>query len=144
MKTYYQTNEDALANRKWVLINAENQIVGRIATKIASILRGKHNPGHSLHNDDGDFVVVINAEKMKFSGNKAEQKVYYTHSGYTAGLRADVAGELLQKKPEEIIKRAVKGMLPKTTLGRQQLTKLKVYVGAEHPHQAQQPTEISL
>ena len=144
MKTYFQTNEDALANRKWVLINAENQIVGRVATKVASILRGKENPAHSIHNDDGDFVVVINAEKIKFSGNKAEQKVYYTHSGYTAGIRADVAGDLLKNKPEEVLRRAVKGMLPKTTLGRQQLTKLKVYVGAAHPHQAQQPTEISL
>ena len=127
MKTYFQTNEEALAKRKWVLINAENQIVGRLATKIASVLRGKENPAHSVHNDDGDFVVVINADKMKFSGNKAEQKVYYTHSGYTAGIRADVAGELLQENPEAVIKRAVKGMLPKTTLGRQQLTKLKVY-----------------
>ena len=144
MKTYFQTNEEALAKRKWVLINAENQIVGRLATKIASVLRGKENPAHSVHNDDGDFVVVINADKMKFSGNKAEQKVYYTHSGYTAGIRADVAGELLQEDPEAVIKRAVKGMLPKTTLGRQQLTKLKVYNGANHPHQAQQPTEISL
>lgn len=144
MKTYFQTNEEARANRKWVLINAENQIVGRVAARAASILRGKENPAHSPHNDDGDFVVVINAEKIKFSGNKAEQKIYYTHSGYTAGIRADVAGELQKDKPEEIIKRAVKGMLPKTTLGRQQLYKLKVYAGAEHPHQAQQPTEISL
>ena len=143
MKTYIPTKEKAESQRGWVLVNAEGQVVGRLASKIASILKGKDKPYQTPHNDDGDFVIVINAEKIKFTGQKLEKKHYYKHSGYTSGIRDDVAGDLLREKPTEVIFRAVKGMLPKTSLGRQQLSKLKIYVGTNHPHSAQQPKEIT-
>ena len=141
-RTYFQTKEEALKNRKWVLVDAENKIVGRIAAEIANILRGKNNPAYAPHNDDGDFVVVINAEKVKFSGNKEENKLYHSHSGYTAGIRTDTVGDLRAKKPEEIIRHAVWGMLPHTSLGRRQMRKLKIYKGPKHDHSAQQPQAI--
>ena len=144
MKTFFQTREDAQEKRKWVLVDATDQVVGRLASKVAAILRGKDKPAHSPHNDDGDFVVVINAAKAKFTGKKLEQKHYYVHSGYTAGIRDDVAGDLMQNNPSEVIRHAVWGMLPNSSLGRQQMSKLKIFAGSEHDHQAQTPAQIQL
>ncbi|MCC6931951.1 MAG: 50S ribosomal protein L13 [Deltaproteobacteria bacterium] len=144
MKTYFQTKEDAQAQRKWVLVDATDQVVGRLASKVAAILRGKNKPAHTPHNDDGDFVVVINAEKIRFTGKKLEQKHYYKHSGYTAGIRDDAASDLINDNPTEIIRHAVWGMLPNNSLGRQQMTKLKIFAGSAHNHQAQTPVEIQL
>jgi large subunit ribosomal protein L13 len=125
--------------RKWRLIDAEGQTLGRLATEIARFLRGKDKPQYTPHVDTGDFVVVVNAEKVVVTGRKAEQKVYYRHSGYPGGLKETSYEEMLERKPTEILRRAVKGMMPKTRLGRQQLKKLKIYAGPEHPHEAQRP-----
>ena len=125
--------------RKWLLIDAEGQTLGRLATEIARLLRGKDKPQYTPHVDTGDFVVVVNAEKVVVTGKKTEQKVYYRHSGYPGGLKTTSYEEMLERKPTEILRRAVKGMMPKTRLGRQQLKKLKIYVGPEHPHEAQRP-----
>jgi large subunit ribosomal protein L13 len=130
--------------KSWYLFDGDGKILGRLASKVATILRGKANPAFSPHMDTGDFVVVINAQKIKMTGRKWEDKVYYRHSGYPGGLKAITAKALLQKKPEELIRTAVKGMLPKNRLGRKLLKKLKIYPGAEHPHQAQQPTGMEL
>jgi len=127
------------AERKWLLIDAEGQTLGRLATGIARLLRGKDKPQYTPHVDTGDFVVVVNAEKVVVTGKKAEQKVYYRHSGYPGGLKTTSYEEMLERKPTEILRRAVKGMMPKTRLGRQQLKKLKIYAGSEHPHGAQRP-----
>ena len=140
MKTNFQTKEEAQAQRKWVVVDATDQVVGRLASRVASILRGKTNPNYNPHNDTGDFVVVVNADKVQFSGDKLAKKVYYRHTGFTGGIKAETAGHLLQRKPEELIQKTVKGMLPKTSLGRAQFRKLKVYAGPEHPHEAQQPS----
>ncbi len=137
MKTEFLTKEKALANRKWVQIDAEDKIVGRLATNISTILRGKNKPDYTPHNDCGDFVVVINAEKIKFSGNKTEDKIYYRHTNYVGGIKQDTPADLYRDKPEQILLRAVKNMMPKGNLGLQQFKKLKVYCGTEHPHQAQ-------
>ena len=125
--------------RKWYVVDAEGQTLGRLATEIARILRGKNKPQYTPHVDVGDFVVVVNAEKVVVTGKKAEQKVYYRHSGYPGGLKTTSYEEMLERKPTEILRRAVKGMMPKTRLGRQQLKKLKIYAGPEHPHEAQRP-----
>jgi large subunit ribosomal protein L13 len=125
--------------RKWLLIDAEGQTLGRLATEIARLLRGKDKPQYTPHVDTGDFVVVVNAEKVVVTGKKAEQKVYYRHSGYPGGLKTTSYEEMLERKPTEILRRAVKGMMPRTRLGRQQLKKLKIYAGPEHPHEAQRP-----
>ena len=125
--------------RSWYIIDAENKVLGRIATKIAAILRGKHKPVFTPHMDTGDFVVVINAKKVHLTGRKLDNKIYYRHTGYPGGLKSMTAEEMLKKKPENIIKLAVQGMLPKNKLGRKQLTKLKVYSGSNHPHKAQTP-----
>ena len=125
--------------RSWYIIDAENKVLGRIATKIAAILRGKHKPVFTPHMDTGDFVVVINAKKVHLTGRKLANKMYYRHTGYPGGLKSMSAEEMLKKKPENIIKLAVRGMLPKNKLGRKQLTKLKVYSGSNHPHKAQTP-----
>ncbi|MCF8565978.1 50S ribosomal protein L13 [Alicyclobacillus tolerans] len=138
MRTTYMAKPNAV-ERKWYVIDAAGKRVGRLATEIASILRGKHKPEFTPHVDTGDFVVVVNAEKVVFTGDKLHKKMYYRHSGYPGGLRSDRAIDVLQAHPERILYTAVKGMLPHTTLGRQQLTKLKVYAGENHPHQAQQP-----
>ena len=130
--------------RTWVFVDAEGAVLGRLATQVAMILRGKNKPQFTPNSDCGDFVVVINADKVQLTGNKANQKVYYRHSGYNGGLKAETFVEAMEKHPEQVIERAVRGMLPKTTLGRQQLKKLKVYAGAEHPHAAQNPTKIDL
>ncbi len=130
--------------RNWYLVDAEGAILGRLAAQIAMILRGKNKPQYTPHTDTGDFVVVINADKVQVTGNKATDKVYYHHTGYNGGLKAETFREAMEKHPERVIERAVKGMLPKTTLGRQQLRKLKVYAGPEHPHAAQNPVKIEL
>jgi len=130
--------------KDWFLVDAENKILGRLASKIASILKGKTKPIFTPYLDTGDFVVVINAQKVKLTGRKLNDKVYYHYSGYPGGMKSITPKDLLQKKPEEVIRKAVWGMLPKNSLGRQMLTKLKVYPGKTHPHQAQQPKTIEL
>lgn len=129
--------------RAWFVVDAENQTLGRLSAKIATVLRGKHKAIYTPHVDTGDFVVVINAEKVKLTGNKLDDKVYYHHSGYFGGIKSITAGALLEKRPEDVIKIAVKGMLPKNPLGRQMFRKLKVYAGATHPHAAQLPQTLT-
>jgi len=130
--------------KSWFVVDLENQVLGRAATEIARILRGKHKAIYTPSVDTGDFVIVLNAEKVQLTGNKLNDKMYYSHSNHPGGLKEISAGKLLEKKPEELIRKAVKGMLPKNKLGRQMFRKLKVYTGAEHPHQAQQPRELKL
>ncbi len=130
--------------RNWVLVDARDKVLGRLAADVASILRGKTKPTYTPHTDVGDFVVIINAEKVILTGRKLEQKTYYRHSGYMGGLKSRTARQLMEKNPEEIIRHAVKGMLPKNSLGRSMFKKLKVYAGETHPHEAQQPKEINL
>ncbi len=130
--------------RSWFLVDAENKVLGRLAAKVAAVLRGKHKPVFTPHVDTGDFVIVINAEKIHLTGTKLDNKMYYRHSGYPGGIKGVSAGEMLDKKPEAIIQHAVRGMLPKNKLGRQQLKKLKVYAGTEHPHESQMPQELKL
>ncbi|MCU0587031.1 MAG: 50S ribosomal protein L13 [Syntrophobacteraceae bacterium] len=127
------------SQRKWIVVDAENQVLGRLATQIAMRLRGKHLPHFTPHVDLGDFVVVLNADKVRLTGNKWDQKVYYRHSGYMGGVKETAARKLNQDNPERMIRLAVWGMLPKNRLGRKLIKKLKVYRGAEHPHEAQQP-----
>ena len=140
MKTF-QANASSV-ERKWYVINAEGKVLGRMASEIAKILRGKHKPIYTPNVDTGDHVVVVNAEKVKLTGNKLKGKIYYNHSLYPGGLKETTAEIMLQKKPEEVIRLAIKGMLPKTTLGKAMITKLKIYKGGEHPHQAQKPEEL--
>jgi large subunit ribosomal protein L13 len=130
--------------RGWVVVNADNQVLGRISTKIASILRGKTKPSYTPNVDVGDFVVVINADKVRVTGGKATTKEYFHHTGHPGGKTWTSYGRLLKTHPERIIERAVKGMMPRTRLGRKQLRKLKVYAGPAHPHSAQQPVEVQL
>ena len=125
--------------QRWHLIDATDQVVGRLAVQIATILRGKHRPEYTPHVDTGEFVIVINADKVALSGNKLEDKRAYRHSGYPGGLRSIAYGDLMAKRPERVVEKAVRGTLPKNSLGRQMLRKLKVYAGPDHPHQAQQP-----
>lgn len=132
------------SQRKWILVDAENQVLGRLATQIAIRLRGKHLPQFTPHVDLGDFVVVVNADKIRLTGNKWDQKVYYRHSGYMGGVKATPARKLNQENPERMIRLAVWGMLPKNRLGRKLIKKLKIYRGSEHPHEAQQPLTMSL
>ncbi|MGD2246689.1 MAG: 50S ribosomal protein L13 [Candidatus Aminicenantes bacterium] len=139
MKTYVPKKDEI--ERKWWLINAEDKVLGRLATEVAVLLRGKKNPKYVDFRDCGDFVIVINAEKIKVTGKKIEQKKYYSHSGYPGGVKEKTFKELLDKKPEEVIRKAVWGMIPKNKLGRAVHKKLKVYRGPDHPHQAQQPQE---
>ncbi len=142
MKTTFPTKEGI--ERKWFLVDAQGKTLGRLASQIAKILRGKTKPTYTPHLDTGDFVVVVNAEKVAVTGRKLTDKVYYWHSMYPGGLKSRTLKQLLEEKPEEVIIRAVKGMLPKTPLGRKMLKKLKVYRGPDHPHQAQRPQEIDL
>jgi large subunit ribosomal protein L13 len=142
MKTYSLKPDDI--DRKWYLVDAQGQILGRLATEIATILRGKKKPNYSPHMDNGDHVVVINAEKVEVSGRKREQKVYHHHSGYPGGLRSRTFAELQDRRPEQIIRIAVKGMLPHNRLGRQMMKKLRIYAGPDHPHQAQSPQLVEL
>ena len=144
MKKSTQYAKPGEVERKWLLVDADGVTLGRLATKVAMILRGKDKPQFTPHTDTGDFVVVVNADKVVLTGNKAASKRYYRHSGYLGGLKSESYEEAMAKHPERVIEHAVKGMLPKTTLGRQQLRKLKVYAGPEHPHQAQNPVKIEL
>jgi large subunit ribosomal protein L13 len=125
--------------RQWLVVDADGQTLGRLATRVARLLTGKHKPSYATHIDTGDHVIIINAEKIKVTGNKLEDKKYYRHSGYPGGFREEKMGHLLARRPEEVVRRAVKGMVPHTRLGAQQLRKLKVYAGKDHPHEAQQP-----
>ncbi|WP_199422708.1 50S ribosomal protein L13 [Actinotalea solisilvae] len=142
MRTY--TPKPGDVERTWHVIDANDVVLGRLASQVAVLLRGKHKATFAPHVDGGDFVIVINAEKVALTGNKREQKLAYRHSGYPGGLRATAIGELLEKKPERVIEKAVRGMLPKTSLSRAQLSKLKVYAGPEHPHAAQQPKPFDI
>ena len=141
MKTFFATNETA--KRDWVVLDAEGKVLGRLATEVARRLRGKHKPEFTPHADAGDYVIVINAAKVRTTGNKLEGKVYWRHTGHPGGLKSTTLGKLQAEHPERVIEKAVKGMLPKGPLGYAQYRKLKVYAGAEHPHEAQQPTTIT-
>jgi large subunit ribosomal protein L13 len=141
MVTYSARKEDV--QRDWFLVDAEGQVLGRLATEIASRLRGKHKPTYTPHVDTGDFIIVVNASKVVLTGNKLKDKIYYHHTGYPGGIKSVAAGKLLQEKPEEVLRKAVRGMLPKNTLGRAMLKKLKIYAGQEHVHEAQCPKVIS-
>jgi large subunit ribosomal protein L13 len=143
-QTISVSHESALRDRRWILIDANGRSLGRVAARAASVLRGKHRPDFTPHQDAGDFVVVINAAKVKLTGAKAVDKLYYRHSGYPGGIRSTSAGKMLEQKPERLIETAVRGMLPKNRLGRRLFTKLKVYRGADHPHLAQQPQLMKL
>jgi len=140
MKTYVATPQDR--ERNWVLVDAEGQNLGRLATQIADLLRGKRKPTYTPHCDVGDFVVVVNAEKITVTGNKRTEKMYYRHSGYPGGIKSRTLNEMLERRPEEVLRLAVKGMLPRNRLARKQITKLKIYAGPEHPHAAQQPETL--
>lgn len=142
MKTFMPKKDDVEKN--WWLVDAEGKVLGRLATEVAVLLRGKGKPQFVDFLDTGDFVVVVNAEKVKVTGKKLDDKVYYSHSGYPGGLKENVLKDLLEKKPEEVIRRAVRGMIPKNKLGRRVFKKLKVYRGPHHPHQAQNPREYRL
>ena len=142
MKTY--TAKPGEITREWYLVDAEGQTLGRLATRIADTLRGKNKPQYTPHVDTGDFVVVVNAEKITVTGNKLDQKLVHRHSGYPGGLRTRTLREQLERRPTEVLRKAVKGMLPRTRLARTQITKLKIYAGAEHPHVAQAPKPLPL
>ena len=142
MRTYSPKGSDI--TRQWHVIDASDVVLGRLASQVAVLLRGKHKPIFAPHVDTGDFVIVINADKVALSGNKLEQKRAYRHSGYPGGLRSVSYGELMDKHPERIVEKAVRGMLPKNSLGRKTLRKLKVYAGPDHPHQAQQPVPFEI
>jgi large subunit ribosomal protein L13 len=140
MKTY--SAKPGEITREWYLVDAEGKTLGRLATQIADTLRGKRKPQFTPHVDTGDFVIVVNAEKIRVTGNKLDQKRYYRHSGYPGGLRSRTLREQLERRPTEVLRVAVKGMLPKNRLARQQITKLKIYAGPEHPHEAQSPRPL--
>jgi large subunit ribosomal protein L13 len=142
MKTYNAKPGEVA--REWYLVDADGQTLGRLATRIADTLRGKRKPQYTPHVDTGDFVIVVNAEKIAVTGNKLDQKRYYRHSGYPGGLRTRTLREQLDRRPTEVLRVAVKGMLPKNRLARRQLTKLKIYAGPEHPHAAQNPRPLDL
>ncbi|MGH9109181.1 MAG: 50S ribosomal protein L13 [Acidimicrobiales bacterium] len=142
MRTYSPRADDI--ERAWHVVDADGLVLGRMATEIARLLRGKHRPGFAPHLDTGDHVVVVNASKVVLTAGKAGQKYAYRHSGYPGGLKRTSYADLLDRRPEELVRRAVGGMLPKGTLGRQQLGKLKVYAGPDHPHQAQDPLPLAL
>jgi large subunit ribosomal protein L13 len=142
MKTYVAT--PSTRERNWLVVDATGKTLGRLATRIADVLRGKTKPEFTPHIDVGDFVIVVNAEKIAVTGKKREDKLYYRHSGYPGGLRSRTLGDMLERRPEEVIRLAVKGMLPRTRLGRAQLRKLKIYAGPDHPHEAQKPEPLEV
>ena len=142
MKTYQAKKEEV--TRDWVLVDAEDKILGRLASGIAHRLRGKHKAIYAPYIDTGDFVIVVNADKISLTGKKLTDKIYYHHSGYPGGIKAITAGKMLREKPAEVLRTAVKGMLPKNTLGRAMLKKLKIYAGGDHPHEAQCPRILDL
>ena len=142
MKTYQAKKEEV--DHQWYLVNAEGKVLGRLATELAKILRGKNKPAFTPHVDTGDFVIVVNAGKVVLTGKKMKDKIYYHHTGYPGGIKEISAEKLLAKKPTEMLKIAVKGMLPKNSLGRQMLQKLKIYAGPDHPHEAQKPIPLEI
>lgn len=142
MKTFTARAESV--RRDWYLVDAQGKTLGRLAAEIASRLRGKHKPEYTPHVDTGDYIVVVNAEKVAVTGNKANRKVYYSHTGYPGGIKEITFAKLIEKAPERAIQSAVKGMLPRGPLGREMFRKLKVYAGAEHPHTAQQPKTLTI
>ena len=142
MKTVSAKSQEV--ERKWYVVDAEGETLGRLATRIATVLRGKHKPSFTPHVDTGDYVIVINAEKIHVTGNRLDEKMYYRHSGYPGGLRQETLRQVLQKKPERAITEAVRGMLPHNNLGRTMFKKLKVYTGSDHPHEAQQPEPLDI
>lgn len=142
MKTYMAT--PSTIKRKWYVLDAQNQTLGRLSSEVATILRGKHKPQYTPYLDTGDYVIVINVDKIKVTGNKEEKKIYYRHTGYTGHLKSFIYQEIIDKFPDRIVKYAVKGMIPHNKLGRQMLTKLYVYAGSEHPHQAQKPEVLEI
>lgn len=142
MKTAFAKKTEV--TKKWYVVDADGMVVGRLASRVASVLRGKHKPIYTPHVDTGDYVIVVNAEKVRFTGNKLEKKVYYHHTGYPGGIKKEMAKDIMKTSPERIIISAVRGMLPKNSLGRRQLKKLKVYKGPEHPHMAQKPEVLNL
>ena len=142
MKTYVANSNDR--QRDWLVVDATGQTLGRLATQIATALRGKNKPEFTPHCDTGDFVIVVNAEKIHVTGNKRADKRYYRHSGYPGGIRSRTLAEMLERRPEEVIRKAVKGMLPRNRLARRQITKLKVYAGPDHPHVAQKPEPLEI
>ena len=142
MKTYVATPQTR--EREWLVVDATGKTLGRLATQIADTLRGKRKPEYTPHCDVGDFVIVVNADKIAVTGNKREEKLYYRYSGYPGGLRTRTLNDMLERRPEEVIRRAVKGMLPRNRLARAQLRKLKVYAGPDHPHAAQQPKQMEI
>ncbi len=144
MQTFSLSAERAHAQREWILIDAQGQTLGRLASKIAMLLQGKHKATYSPHVDNGDFVVVINCDEVHLTGNKLQNKYYHRHSGYPSGLTSIVLQEQLEKFPERVLSSAVKGMVPKTRLGRAQLQKMKVYAGGKHPHEAQKPRTVEV
>ena len=142
MKTYQAKKEEL--DRKWYLVNAEGKVLGRLSTELVKVLKGKNKPTYTPHMDTGDFVVVVNAGKVTLTGKKMKDKIYYHHTGYPGGIKEMNAEKLLAKKPTEMIRMAVKGMLPKNSLGRQMLRKLKIYPGPNHPHEAQKPMPLEI
>ena len=142
MKTYYAKPGEV--EREWLVVDATDVVLGRLASKVALILKGKHKPQYTPHVDTGDFVIIVNAEKIRVTGNKAAQKSYFRHSGYPGGLKEVSFQRMIERHPDRVVEKAVKGMLPKNTLGRKMGMKLKVYAGPEHPHQAQKPRQITL
>ena len=144
MKTYIASEKEVQSNKTWFIVDAKDIVLGRLASKIASILKGKHKPTYSPHYDVGDFIVVINADKIRLTGNKMDQKTYFRHTGYPGGGIETPVRLMLQRHPERVIEFAVKGMLPKNSLGRMMFKKLKVYAGENHPHAAQQPKELTI
>lgn len=143
-KTFSLRKEDALTERKWFVVDADGQVLGRLATKVATVLRGKHKPTYTPHVDAGDHVIVINARHVRLTGNKLMDKAYYRHSGYPGGIKSQTAEEILRKYPERVVEKAVKGMLPKNPLGRAMFKKLKVYAGSTHKHEAQKPQPLDI
>ena len=142
MKTFVAKENEI--EKKWYVVDGEDKVLGRLATQVATRLRGKHKPIFTPHADTGDFIVVINAEKIILTGTKLDSKYYYSYSGYIGGLKKIKARKMQEKKPEEMLRQAVKRMLPKNSLGRRQLKKLKIYMGPDHPHQAQQPEKLEI
>ena len=142
MKTFVATPENR--QRDWYVVDAEGKTLGRLATQVADALRGKRKPEYTPHCDVGDFVVVVNAERIRVTGNKRADKVYRRHTGYPGAIKSRTLGEMLERRPEEVIRRAVKGMLPSNRLANRQITKLKVYAGPDHPHEAQQPKPMEI
>lgn len=144
LKTYIASDKEVNSTKEWFIIDAKDLVLGRLASKLAYILRGKHKPSYSPHYDVGDFVVVVNADKVKLTGKKIDQKTYFRHTGYPGGEIETPVRLVLQRHPERVIENAVKGMLPKNSLGRKMIKKLKVYAGENHPHIAQQPKELTI